>query len=107
MNRPAKKKTLWTLRKVSTRISLSMPCMLTRIDTFRLLWIFVSGIITLYLYPPETVHVSARISLRGLRRPIWVDTLRRGHNVGFLAGRLNSFDSIRNLLGECLSQIGV
>ena len=28
------------------------------------------------------------ISLRGLRRLIWVDTLVRGHNVGFLAGRL-------------------
>ena len=32
--------------------------------------------------------MSARISLRGMRRLIWVDTLRRCHNVGFLAGRL-------------------
>ena len=48
----------------------------------------VSGIITLYLYPLRR-NVSARISLRGLRRLIWVDTLRGGHNVGFLAGLLN------------------
>ena len=34
-------------------------------------------------------NMSARISLRGLRRLIWVDTLRRSHNVGFLAERLN------------------
>ena len=38
---PAKKTTtLWTLRKVSTRISISMPRELIRIYTFRLLWIF-------------------------------------------------------------------
>ena len=35
-----RKSTLWTMRKVSTRISLSMPHRPTRIDTFRLLWIF-------------------------------------------------------------------
>ena len=40
MNRPARKPTSLTLRKVSTRISLSMPRRLTRIDTFRLQWIF-------------------------------------------------------------------
>ena len=34
------KPTSWTLRKVSTKISLSMPRRLTRVDTFRLLWIF-------------------------------------------------------------------
>ena len=32
-------------------------------------------------------NVSARISLLGLRRLIWVDASRRSHNVGFLAGR--------------------
>ena len=37
---PFRDKTLWTLRKVSTRISLSIPHRLTRIDTFCLLWIF-------------------------------------------------------------------
>ena len=41
-----------------------------------------------YADPDLRRNVSARISLRGLRRLIWVDTLRRGHNVGFLAGRL-------------------
>ena len=44
MSRPARKPTLWTLRKVSTRISLSKPLSkpprLTRTDTFHLLWIF-------------------------------------------------------------------
>ena len=40
MSRPARKPTLWTLRKSLTRISLSMPHRLTRIDTFRLKWIF-------------------------------------------------------------------
>ena len=40
MSRPSRKPTLWTQRKVSTRISLSMPHTLTRVDTFRLLWVF-------------------------------------------------------------------
>ena len=29
-----------------------------------------------------------RVSLRGMLSLTWVDTLRRDHNVGFLAGRL-------------------
>ena len=37
---PRENATLWALRKVWTRISLSMPRRLTRIDTFQLLWIF-------------------------------------------------------------------
>ena len=37
--------------------------------------------------------MSVWISLRGLRRLIWVDTLLRGHNVGFLAGWLIPLDS--------------
>ena len=32
--------------------------------------------------------MSVRVSLRGMLRLIRVDTLRRAHNVGFLAGRL-------------------
>ena len=36
----ARKPTLWTLRKASTWISLSMPHRLTRLYTFRLQWIF-------------------------------------------------------------------
>ena len=40
LSRPAWKPILWILRKVSTRIRLSMPHRLNRIDTFRLLWIF-------------------------------------------------------------------
>ena len=42
----------------------------------------------IYTYIPLRRNVSARISLRGLRRLIWDDTLRRGHNVGFLTGWL-------------------
>ena len=38
----------------------------------------------LYTSIPLRRNVSARISLRGMRRLIWVDTLRRGHTVGFL-----------------------
>ena len=69
--------------KVSTQISLSMPRRLTRIDLFFTSCGYsVSGIITLYLYSPETEWL-ARISLRRL---IWIDTLSRGHNVGFSRG---------------------
>ena len=38
--------------------------------------------------PQEAKKVSIRVSLRGMLRLIRVDTLRRDHNVGFLAGRL-------------------
>ena len=41
----------------------------------------------LYTYIPPRRNVSVRISRRGLRRPIWVDTLRRGRS-GSLTGRL-------------------
>ena len=83
ISRPAKKQTFWPLRKESTRISLSMPRRLTRADNFRLLWIFCFR--NNYSIPlsPLRRNVSARISLRGLRRLIWVDTLCRGHNVDF------------------------
>ena len=42
---------------------------------------------------PETenlqeANISIRVSMRGMLRMIWVYTLRRDHNVGFLAGRL-------------------
>ena len=40
MSHSTRKPTLLTLRNVSTRISLSIPRRLTRIDTFCLLWIF-------------------------------------------------------------------
>ena len=38
----------------------------------------------LYTFIPRRSNVSARISLRGLRRLFWVDSLRRVHNVGCL-----------------------
>ena len=41
----------------------------------------------LYTSIPLRRNVSARISLRGLRRLIWVDILRSGHYVGSLAGQ--------------------
>ena len=37
------------------------------------------------------------ISLRGLRRLIWVDKLRRGRNVGFLAGRFTFYEGMQGL----------
>ena len=40
LRRYARKPTVWIMRKVSTRNSLSLPRRLTRADTFRLLWIF-------------------------------------------------------------------
>ena len=42
----------------------------------------------LYTSIPLRRNMPVRISLRGLHRMILVDTLRRGHTVGFLAGRL-------------------
>ena len=75
MSRPPRKPTLWTLRKVSTRIRLDMPRRLNRTDTFRLLWIFCFR-----------NHYSIYPSLDGMCRPDQsartaqsdlVDTLRR------------------------------
>ena len=40
MSRHAIKPTLWTLRKISTQISLSIPRRLTRVYTSHYLWIF-------------------------------------------------------------------
>ena len=62
MSLPAMKPTLWTLCKVSTRISLSMPCKLTRIYNFRLLWIFCFR--NHYAIPISTWD--------GMYRPGWV-----------------------------------
>ena len=42
----------------------------------------------LHTYIPLRRNVSARISLLGLRMLIWIDTLRRVHNVGYLVERL-------------------
>ena len=47
MSCPARKPTVWTLRKVSTQIILSMPRRLTRIDHFASCGLSVSWIITL------------------------------------------------------------
>ena len=58
MSRLARKPTVWTLRKVSSQISLSMPRRLIRIDTFASCVFSVSGLITLYLYPPDTECVG-------------------------------------------------
>ena len=59
---------------------------LTTTDTFRLLWIFCL-IISLYLYPPEAEcvgpHQCARTAQVDQINNKWVDTIRRGHNVGF------------------------
>ena len=47
----------------------------------------------LYTSIPPRRNESVRISLREMRRLIWIDALRKGHTVGFLAGRLN-YDAI-------------
>ena len=53
---------------------------ITRTNTFRLMWIFLFLDLLLFTSIPLRQNVSARIR---------VDTLRRVHTVGFLAGRLN------------------
>ena len=83
MSRHARKLTLWTPREVSTRISLSMPCRFTQIDTFCLMLIFCFR--NHYSIPLSPWDKMCR---RGLRRLILVNTLRRGHNVGFFMGWL-------------------
>ena len=42
---------------------------------------------SLYTSMPLWRHVIVGIRMRGQCRLIWVDTLRRGHNVGFIVGR--------------------
>ena len=63
-----------------------MPRRLTRTDTVRLLWIFCFR--NHYSIPLSLWDGICRpeISLHGLRILIWVDTLRRIHNVGFSRG---------------------
>ena len=41
--------------------------------------------------------MSVRISLRGQRRLIWVDTLRRDHNVRFFVERLKCYGFTGNV----------
>ena len=66
MSRPARKPPLWTLRKVSTQISQNRPRKLTRIIFFASCGFFVSGIIILYFYPPETECMQCDPSLHCL-----------------------------------------
>ena len=86
-------------RKVSTRISLSMPRRLTRMDTFRLLWIFCFR--SHYALPlfPDRRNVSARILIMFLHfrlTPIGVFSLiivpvAGIKDVGILFGQLGMF----------------
>ena len=86
MSRPARKPTLRTLRKVSNRISLSIPRRLIWADTFRLLWFFCfRNHHSLTLSPWDGMCRPGSV---GADRLIWVDTLRRVHNFVFIAGRL-------------------
>ena len=89
MSQSERNPTLWTLCRVSTRIGLSMPRRL--VDRhFSPPVDFLFKVTLLY---PIRRNVSARISLRGLRRLIWVDTLRRVHNVGFSRGTAHILNS--------------
>ena len=63
-NVAARKPTLWTLRKVSTRTSLSMPRRLPGQTIFASCGFSVQGIISLYIYPPETECVGTDQSAR-------------------------------------------
>ena len=87
MSRTTRNATFWTLRKVGTdppkRAVHANPdrhC-LPPVD-----FLFQESL--LYTSIPLRRNVSAPISLRGLLRLIWVDTLRRVHNIGFLAERI-------------------
>ena len=61
---------------------------LTRTETFLLLGIFfVSGIISLYLFLPDTESVGPDQPARTVHADL-VATLRRIHNVGFVVERL-------------------
>ena len=82
MSRSARKQTLWTLRKVSTQISLSMPRRQTRTGQTPVDFLFQESL--LYTYIPLRRNVSARISLRGMRMLVRVDTLRRVHHFFFV-----------------------
>ena len=89
-----RKPTLWKLRKVLTRISLSMPRRLSQVDTYfspPVDFLFQESL--LYTFIHLRRNVSARISVRRL---ILVDILCISHNVGFLAGRLISCNLIYN-----------
>ena len=101
MIRSTRKPSLWTLRKVSNRNSLSMPALATS-DIYSsppVDLLFHESL--LYTSIPLWWNVSGRISLRGLRRLIRIDTLCRVYNVGFLVERflctLISRDSLKYL----------
>ena len=70
-----RKSTVWTLRKVSTRISLGMPYRRNRIYTFRLLWIFCFSN-NYSIYPPLDGMCRPGQSARTAQDDL-VDTLRR------------------------------
>ena len=88
MSRPARKPTLWTLRKVSypdppAQSAHAYPNSQVSPTVY---FLFQESL--LYTSIPLRRDVSARISQRGLRWLIWVDILRSDHNAGFLACRL-------------------
>ena len=101
MSHSTTKPTFWTLRKVSTQINLSMPRRLTKTDTFLPHLIFMIQESLLYTSIPLRRNVSVRISLHGLCRLIWVNTLRRVHNIGFLVEKahiMNYFRYVKTLI---------
>ena len=83
MSRITRTPTVCTLRKVSTLIMVNMP---DRHFSPPVDFLFKESL--LYISIPLRLNVSARMSLCGLRRLIWIDILRRDYNVGFLTERL-------------------
>ena len=71
MSCSTRKLTLWTLRKVLTRISLSIHCRLIRTDTFRLLLIF--GFMNHYSIPLS--HWD------GMCRPKWSGSIHYAESI--------------------------
>ena len=88
MSRSMRKPTLWSLRYVSTQISMRSQRRLIQADSYRLNW--DRGIELWFMkqkiYRRRSLYV--RVSLRGILRLIRFDALRRVHTVGFLVGRL-------------------
>ena len=90
LSRSTRKPSLCTMRKVSACISISISCRLSRTDSLRQCsppvdFSFRESF--LYISIPLRRKVSARISLHGMGRLVWVDTLRRLHNICFLVER--------------------
>ena len=88
VTRSTRKPTLWTLRNVSTRISLGSPRKLIRADSFRLRRIEIYSNDSCKQKIQRRRKLTDRLTLRGMLKLIRLNTLRRVHNVDFHLERL-------------------